>query len=184
MKKCPIDILGTRPISFVATYTKSPIIHISFKGKEKSPKMNKGDEFWLPEKYRLVNDMIQYLSDYSYQKDTPKWIESSKMKKDFSRYSIVVISAKLSKLRDVDKKQSVMFGIPPRHLPYKVAPEKPKTFKKSEEVWRLKEFMNTMYDGEDCWDDNSEVWVYEYTLRRNKAKYPNFLDKNLFGVLK
>lgn len=179
MKKCPLDILGQRPISFIATYTTSSIFHIELKGKSKKPKLEEDEEYWIPERYRIVNECIQYFGDYPYKMENPKWIEASKMKQDFSRYWIEVKSVKEQKLQDLDKKQAIKFGIPPRTLPYYGISEKPKQFRKSEELWRLKEFFNKHYDG-DTWDDNVDVWLYEYVLHRVKPKYPNYLDKHMF----
>lgn len=184
MKKSPVDILSERPISFIATYSKSPIFHISFKGKEKKPKLEKGQEYWLPETYRIVDEMIQYKSDYPYKGDSPKWVEPTNMKRDFARYEISIVSAKSCKIKDIDKAVCVKFGIPQKNLNYSVSNPKPKTFRKSEELWRLKEFLNKSYDGEDTWEDNIELWLYEYHLKRVKPKYPNFLDKNFFAASK
>jgi len=187
MIKCPINMLGTRPVSFLAIYAKEPVFHIDLKGKSKNPKLEEGKEYWIPEKYRIVDNCIQYFSDYFYKKKTPKWVEYPKMKEELSRYWISVKSAKVLNIQDVEKKHATRFGIPDKSFTFHgfETDDKPKSFKKSEELWRLKEYLNTIYSLDyDIWEDNSEIWLYEYILHRKKPKYPNYLDMHMFEVLK
>lgn len=182
MKKCPLDILGSRPISFVATYTKNSIFHICPKGKSKSPKLNSGDSYWLPESYRVVNKFIQYLDDFPYKKEEPKWLSPKQMTEQYSRYWITIKSIKDTTIQKLDKSHAIGFGIPHKsNIFFRYKDEiKPKKFKKSEELWRLNLFLNDFYSlKEDAWDSNLEIWLYEYLLFRKNPKFPNFLDYNL-----
>jgi len=153
-----------------------------FQPKSKKPLMVKGETYWVAEKYRIVDDLIQYYLDFQYQKETPKWIEASKMREGFSRYHVEVLDVVDAKLQSIDKKTALLFGVAPAHLICRFDAEKPKEFKKAEELWRLKQYWECLYDS--TWDDNPEIHVFEFKLKKVNPKYPNYLDKHWVEKLK
>lgn len=169
--KCPEDILR-RPINFLATYTKDPIVHFIPKLNTRVPKMEVGSYYWVPEEYRIFLDCIQYKGDYPYKRKKPDWEMSNKKA---SRYIIKILDVEEFNLKDATKKQASSFGISSNtdFLPI----TKPKKFKKPEEVWRLATFFEEEYGIEDAWDNNIPLWKYEYLLMRKPYEYPDYLAR-------
>lgn len=160
---------------FKYDYSKNPVIFFEPKTNKK-PSFEAGETYWVPEDYRLVNDLIQYRNDI-YKMESPKWIEKTKMKKDFSRYNLEIINVSESKLQNVDKKHALRAGIAPKSLTWYFNEEKPVSFKKSDEIWRLKQYWEHLYPSHP-WEDNPDIWLFEFNLIRVRPKYPNYLDKH------
>ena len=155
-------------------YSKTELLLI-LPAKEKTI-VEKNEEYWVAEKYRIVDDLIQYFSDYLYTAEKPKWIEASRMRQDFSRYMINITDISKSQLHKIDKKQCIQSGIPPSGLTSNCVESKPADFKKSDEHWRFRQYWNATHKLQ--WDDNPDVNMIFFSLRRIKPKYANFIDKH------
>lgn len=153
-------------------YSNNPILF--FEPKTKNPLLKKGKEYWIAEKYRLTNDLIQYYTDYPYKVDSPKWIGDTKMRQEFSRYEIKVLEVHETNLQKLDKKQCLSLGIPNEESSCEFNLEKPPEFKKALEIWRTKQYWESLY--ESTWDDNPEILLHEFCIKRVKPKYQNYLD--------
>ena len=173
--KCPIDF-SDRLLFFYYYYSKKDLIYIEKKDKKV---LKKGQEYWIPEDYRIVEDnLIQYRANL-FRKETPKWISADKMEEGLSRFTIIVNDIYSINIQSLDKSKVEQLNIPPKHLEYKLTEniEVPKELKrKSEMLYRLYCYWTTRYDTLS-WENNSEIWVYEFSLsRKNPENYKNFSD--------
>jgi len=160
----------------------TPRIILEPVGKKKKPSLEKDVSYWVPEKYRIVqNDntkTIQYYTDF-YKARDPKWIEASKMKKAYARYAFECVAINTKKLKTIGKKEAINTGIFNESIPQKIDSKMPDDFKKkSLEIWRFAHEWNSSCKEGQKWIDNPEVYMYSVVIHRLEPKYEDYRLRN------
>jgi len=174
-----VDELFLKSIRY--RYGTAPRNIIELKGKKKTPSLEKGVTYWVPETYRIVRSgerkLIQYKSD-SY-KNQEKWVDDRKMKKAYARYHFECVGVETKKLNKLGKKDVILNGTFPERIIIKgedpsTMPGKFKT--KSYEIWRFATKWDEDAPEGSKWDDNPEIFVYNVVVHRVKPEYDNYYD--------
>lgn len=163
-------------------YGKSPHLLLESKGKKTKPSLEVGKTYWLPESYRLVKDgndrkLIQYFSDF-YHKEKPKWVDASKMKKDYARYHLECVKTDVKNIKKMGKREAIIAGAAPENLyhPTDEIDIEDEFRRKPLELWRLKCMWDKYAKEGEKWVDNPEIFIYHVVLKRVKPEYQNFRD--------
>jgi len=184
-KKFPIEI-PYRFFKFIRyRFGNTPRIILEPVGKKKKPSLEKDAYYWVPEKYRIVQNnktkTIQYYTDF-YKKEDPKWIESSKMKKSYARYALECVAIDTKKLKNIGKKEAINTGIFNESIPQKIDNEMPDDFKKKPlEIWRFAYEWDLDHEEGQKWNDNPEVYMYSVVVHRLEPEYEDYRLRNWGG---
>lgn len=184
MIKLPIELTSQFLVSVRYRYGKTPRLIFETKNKNK-PCLEKGNTYWVPEKYRLVSGqqgkMVQYFNDV-YKAETPDWVEFSKMRKAYSRYALECVNVESKKINKLTKKEVVLNGTFAERIPQKIDDEITDEFKKkSYELWRFKNSWNSYAKEGAMWEDNPEIYIYHVVLHRLEPEYVDYRQHNWGG---
>lgn len=182
-KKLPIELDHDFMCHILYRFSKEPRLYIVPKKLSGASNIKKGETYWLPEQYALINDeYIAYHSDYGTKKELD-WIPANDMTKNMARYGLECHKIDKKKLKTVNKTELVKSGVTSEAFYCKDDEGITSEFEtRPKEFWRFRKRWEREFEQQVEWDDTTEVLIFHFEVHRFKPEmtvYDWHIEKRL-----